>query len=140
MVHTLQHLVEGVEAVAAYLGMMSMELSPCKCAMAPAEGVLGLHMRLCPRLANAWHWVPAAASVPHLGHQLQPVEKFPLRRKQQLRLATEQHWCLKSLAPPKVVQDVIVGVLGGVTQYVASFIADDSETVRHLDHITVEVA
>ena len=32
--HTLQRFVEGVEAVAAYLGMMSMELNPRKCAMA----------------------------------------------------------------------------------------------------------
>ena len=32
--HTLQHFVEGVEAVAAYLGLMGMELNPRKCAMA----------------------------------------------------------------------------------------------------------
>ena len=31
--HTLQHFVEGVEAVAAYLGMMGMEL--CSCASVP---------------------------------------------------------------------------------------------------------
>ena len=31
--HTLQHFVEGVEAVAAYLGIMGMELNPRKCAM-----------------------------------------------------------------------------------------------------------
>ena len=29
---------------------------------------------------------------------------------------------------------------GGMTQYVAPFIADDSDTARHLDHITVQVA
>ena len=40
----------------------------------------------------------------------------------------------------KVVQDVILAILGGVTQYVAPFIADDSDTARHLDHITVQVA
>ena len=34
----LQHFVEGVEAVAAYLGMMGMELNPRKCAMATTEG------------------------------------------------------------------------------------------------------
>ena len=50
------------------------------------------------------------------------------------------HWCLNTLAPPKVVQDVILAILGGVTQYVAPFIADDSDTARHLDHITVQVA
>ena len=65
--HTLQHFVDGVEAVAAYLGMMGMELSPCKCAMATTEGVPGLQLRLCPHLENPWHWVPAADSVPYLG-------------------------------------------------------------------------
>ena len=50
------------------------------------------------------------------------------------------HWCLNTLAPPKVVQDVILAILGGVTQYVAPFIADDSDTARHLDHFTVQVA
>ena len=35
--HTLQHFAEGVEAVAAYLGMMDMELNPRKCAMATTE-------------------------------------------------------------------------------------------------------
>ena len=38
-----------------------------------------------------------------------------------------------------MVQDVILAILGRVTQYVAPFIADDSNTVRHLDHITVQV-
>ena len=69
--HTLQHFLEGVEAVAAYLGMMGMELRPRKCAMATTEGVLGLQLRLCPHLENPWHWVPAADSVPYLGLQLQ---------------------------------------------------------------------
>ena len=36
--HTLQHFLEGVEAVAAYLGMMGMKLNPRKCAMATTEG------------------------------------------------------------------------------------------------------
>ena len=48
--HTLPHFVEGVEAVAAYLGMMGMELNPCKCAMATTEGVPELQLRLCPHL------------------------------------------------------------------------------------------
>ena len=58
--HTLQHFVEGVEAVAAYLGMMGMELNSRKCAMATTEGVPGLQLRLCPHLGSPWHWVPAA--------------------------------------------------------------------------------
>ena len=65
--HTLQHFVEGVETVAAYLGMMGMELKPRKCAMATTEGVPGLQLRLCPHLENPWHWVPAGDSVPYLG-------------------------------------------------------------------------
>ena len=138
--HTLQHFVEGVEAVAAYLGMMGMELNGCKCAMATTEGVRGLQLRLCPHLENPWHWVPAADSVPYLAIQLQPDGEFSLQRKHRLRLAAVHHWCLDTLAPLKVVQDVILAILGGSTQYVAPFIADDSDTARHLNHITVQVA
>ena len=76
--HTLQAFVEGVEAVAAYLGTMGMELNPCKCAMATTEGVPGLHLRLCPQLANPWHWVLATDSVPYLGVQLRPDREFTL--------------------------------------------------------------
>ena len=140
VVHTLQHFVEGVEAVAAYLGTMGMELKPRKCAMATTEGFPGLQLRLCPHLGNPWHWVPAADSVPYLGLQLQPDREFSLQRKHRLRLAAVHHWCLNTLAPPKVVQDVILAIFGGVTQYVAPFIADDTDTARHLDHITVQVA
>ena len=138
--HTLQHFVEGVEAVAAYLGMMGMELNPRQCAMAPTKGVLGLQLRLCPHLENPWHWVPAADSAPYQELQLQPDGEFSLQRKHRLRLVAVHHWCLITLAPPKVVQDVILAILGGLTQYVAPFIVDDSDTARHLDHITVEVA
>ena len=109
--HTLQHFVEGVEAVAAYLGMMGMELHPRKCAMATTEGVPGLQLRLCPHLENPWHWVPAADSVPYLGLQLQPDGEFSLQRKHRLRLAAVHHWCLNTLGPPKVVQDVILAIL-----------------------------
>ena len=140
MAHTLQHFVEGVEAVAAYLGMMGMELNPRKCALATTEGVPGLQLRLCPHLQNPWHWVPAADSVPYLGLQLQPDGESSLQRKHWLRLAAVHHWCLNTLAPPKVVQDVILAILGRVTQYVAPFITDDSNTARHLDHITFQVA
>ena len=138
--HTLQHFVEGVEAVAAYLGMVGMELNPRKCAMATMEGVPGLQLRLCPHLENPWHWVPAAYSVPYLGLQLHPDGEFSLQRKHLLRLAAVHHWCLNTLAPPKVVQEVILAILGGLTQYVAPFIADDSDTARHMDQITVQVA
>ena len=58
--HTLQDFVEGVEAEAAYLGTMGMGLNPRKCTMATLEGVTGLHLRLCPQLANPGHWVLAA--------------------------------------------------------------------------------
>ena len=138
--HTLQHFIGGVEAVAAYLGMMGMELNPRKCAMATTEGVQGLQLRLCPHLKNPWHWVLAADSVPYLGLQLQLDGEFSLQRKHSLRLVAVHHWCLNTLAPPKLVQDVILAILGGVTQYVAPFIADDSDTARHLGHITVQVA
>ena len=89
--HTLQHLVEGVEAVAAYLGMMGLELHPRECAMATTEGVPGLQLRLCPHLENPWHWVPVADSVPYLGLQLQPDGEFFLQRKHRLRLAAVHH-------------------------------------------------
>ena len=138
--HTLQHFVEGVEAVAAYMGMMGMELNPRKCAMATTEEVPGLQLRLCPHLENPWHWVPAADSVPYLGLQLEPDREISLQRKHRLRLAVVHHWCLNTLAPPKVVQDVILATLGGVTQYFAPLIANDSDTARHLDHMRVQVA
>ena len=137
--HTLQHFVKGVEAVAAYLGMMDMELNPRKWAIATTEGVPGLQLRLCPHTKSPWHWVPAADSLLYLGLQLQPDGEFSLQRKHRLRLAAVHHWCLNTLAPPKVVQDVILARLGGVTQYFAPFIADDSDTARHLDHIMVQV-
>ena len=66
--------------------------------------------------------------------------KFLLRRKHRLRLAAVRHWCLTGLALPEVVRETIFTVLGGVTQYVAPFIAEDSDTARHLAHITVQVA
>ena len=111
--HTLQHFVEGVEAVAPYLGM---ELNPRKCAIATTEGVPGLQLRLCPHLENPWQCMPAADYVPYLGLQLQPDGEPSLQRKHRLRLAAVHHWCLNTLAPPKVVQDVILAILGGVTQ------------------------
>ena len=54
--HTLQHFAEGVEAVAAYLGMMGMELNLRKCAMATREGVPGLQLRLCRHLKTHGTW------------------------------------------------------------------------------------
>ena len=111
--HTLQHFTEGMEAVAAYFRMMGMEPNPRKSAMAATEGVPGLHLRLSPHLENPWHWVPAADSVPYLGLQLQPDGEFSLQRNHRLRLAAVHHWCFNTLGPPKVVQDVILGTLGG---------------------------
>ena len=84
--------------------------------------------------------MPAADSLPNLGLQLQPEGELSLQRKHRLRLAAVHHWCLNTLASPKVVQDVILAILRGVTQYVAPFIADASDTARRLDHITVQVA
>ena len=138
--HTLQDFVEGMEGVATYLGMMGMELNPRKCAMASMDGVPGLHLRLCPHLKNSWHWVPAGDSVPYLGLQLQLDGEFSLQRKHLLRLAAVHDWWLNDLPPPKVVRDVILAILVGMTQYVAPFMADDSDSARHLDHITVHVA
>ena len=89
--HTLQHFVEGVEAVAAYLGMMGMELNRRNCAMATTEGVPVLQLRLSPHLENPWHWVPAVESVPYMGLWLQPDGEFSLQRKQRLRLVTVHH-------------------------------------------------
>ena len=113
--HTLQHFVDGVEAVAAYLRMMGMELNPPKCAIATTEGVPCPHLRLCPHLENPWHWLPAADSVPYLGLQLQPEGEFSLQRKHQLHVAAVHHWCLNIVAPPKMVQDFILAILGGRT-------------------------
>ena len=39
-----------------------------------------------------------------------------------------------------MLQDIILAILGGPTQYAAPFIADNSDTWRHLDHITVQDA
>ena len=111
--HTLQHFIEGVEAVAAYLGVIGMELNPRKCAMATMGGFPGLQLRLCPHLKNPWHWVPAADSVPYLGLQLQPDGEFSLQRKHRLRLAAEHHWCVNTLAPSELVLDAILAIPGG---------------------------
>ena len=77
--HTLQHFVEGLEAVAVYLGGIGLELKSRKCAMATTEGVPGLHLAPCPDLEKPWHCVLAADSVPYLGLELQPdVDDVPL--------------------------------------------------------------
>ena len=73
-------------SVAAYLGMMGMELNPQKCGMATTEGVPGLQLCLCPHLENPCHWVPSADSVPFLALHLQPDGDFFLQRKHRLRL------------------------------------------------------
>ena len=87
-----------------------------------------------------WHWVPAADSVPYLGLQSKPDRELSLQHKHRLRLAAVHHWCLNTLAPPNVIQDVILAVVKVVIQYIAGFMADDSDTGRHLDHVTTQVA
>ena len=94
----------------------------------------------CPHLADAWHWVPTADSVPYLGLQLQPDREFFLQYKHRLRLAAVYHWCLNTLAPPKMIQDVILAVLRRRIQYVVTFVAQDSNTARYLDQVTTQVA
>ena len=74
------------------------------------------------------------------GTPAEPDGEFSLQRKHLLRLPAVHHWCLNTLAPPKVVQDFILAILGGLTQYVPPFIANDSDIARDLDHITVQVA
>ena len=89
--------------MAAYPGGMGIELDPRKCAMATTEGVLGLHLRLCPQLANSWRSVPAADSIPRLGLQLQPDGYCSLQHKHRLCLAALHDCCLKTLTSTKVV-------------------------------------
>ena len=108
-----------------------MALNARMCAMATMEGVPGLHLRLCPDLESPWHLVPAADSVPYRELRLQPDGELFLRRKHRLRLAAVHQWCLNTIAPPKVVQDVILAILGGLTQYNSPFIADVADTARH---------
>ena len=117
-----------------------MELNPCKCAMATTEGVPGFHQQLCPHLANPWHWVLSADAVSYLGLQLQPDGEFSLQHQHWLRLAALHHWCLKTLAPPKVIEDLTLAVHRGPSQYMAPLIADNSDTSRHLDHLIIQVA
>ena len=78
MALTLQHFVEGAEALAACLGMIGMGRNTSKCTMSTLEGFPGLHLRLCSNLQKPWHLVPAADSVPYLGLQLQEDGKFSL--------------------------------------------------------------
>ena len=136
----LQYFVESLEVLAAFLRRMSMELRHRKCGMATTEEVPGLQLLLCPHLGNPWHWVRAANSVPYIRLQLQPDREFSLHCRHRLCLAALHHWCFKTLTPPNLVQDVVLAILGGVTQYVAAFIADNSDTARHLDNISVQVA
>ena len=102
------------------MGMMGIKLNPCK---ANTEGVLGLC--LCP---NCWHPEAAADSIPYFWLHLQPDAELFLQHKHRLSLAAVQHWCFNSLAPPKLIQDMILAVFGRVLQYVAPSIPDDSNT------------
>ena len=84
--------------------------------------------------------MPAADSIPYMGLELQPDGEFSLERKHRLRLAAVHHWCLNTLPPPKVMQGLILAILWGGAPVCCPFIADDSDTTCHLDHITVKVA
>ena len=140
MAHTLQHFIEGMESVAVYLRMMGMELDPRKCAMATTEGTSGLHLRLCPNLENPWHSVPAVDSVRYQGLQLQPDGEFYWSASTS---CTWQQCTTGASTPsrrPKWCSTPFSGSPEGMTQYIAPFIADNSDTARHLDHITVKVA
>ena len=125
--------------MAAYLGTMGMELNPRKCAMATTKGVPGLQLHLCPHLENPWHWVPAADS-PTWDFSCSQTGSYHCSANTACAWRRCNTGASTPFAPRKAVQDVILAILGGVTQYVASFIADDSDTARHLDHITVQVA
>ena len=109
--HTLQDFVYGGEALAAYMETMGVELNPAS--LPWPEGIPGLHLRLCPNLAAPWHSRSASESVPYLGLRLQPEARFSLQQKQLLRLVAAHQWCLNTLAPANVIQDVIPAVLGG---------------------------
>ena len=137
---TLQHLIEGMEAVAAYLQMIGMELNPRKCAMGTTEGIPGLHLHLCPHLEK-----PLA---PGDGGGPRPLPRTPAAARQGnfiCSASTGCAWrrCTTGASTPSPTQR---GAgphprhPGGVTQYVAPFVDDNSDTERHLDHITVQVA
>ena len=74
--HTLQHFVEGVEAVAAYLRLMGMELNPRKCPMATTERIAGLHLCLGPHLESPWHWKPQRTTLPTWDSSCSPTGNF----------------------------------------------------------------
>ena len=67
-----------------------------------------------PPSCTPWHWLPAADSIPWLGLQLQADGEFTLQHKHRLRRAAVHHYCLNTVVPPKVIQDVIIAVPGGV--------------------------
>ena len=140
LAHMLQHLVEVVEAVAAYLGMMGMELNPCKfrhghhggspgpapAPLPPPEKAmaLGASGGLCPLpgtpAAAGQGTLPAAQAPPVPGGGAPLVPQHP---------RTTPSGAGSHPRDP-----------GKVTQYVSPFIADDSDTAGHLDQITAKVA
>ena len=95
---TLQNFVETLEAVDAYIGGMGMELNPRKCAMGTTEGLLDLHLPLCPWLAIPRHRVLAVDSVPYLGLQLLLDGVFSVQHRHRLHLPAVHHWCPNTLA------------------------------------------
>ena len=107
VVHAQPNFVEGMEALAAYLRTMNMELNVRKCAMANKNAVPGFHLQLCCDVANTGHSVAGADSVPYLRLRQKPEEEFTLQYKHRLRLAAVHHCCRNTLAPPKLIQDVL---------------------------------
>ena len=134
--HTLQYFVGGVEAVAAYLGMMGMELNSRKCAMATTEGIPGLHLRLCPK--------PGKPLVLGADSGLRPPPGTPAAAGRRL-LPAAQAPAAPGGGEPLVPQHPRT-TQGGTGSHPrnplggAPFIADDSDSAHHLDDITVQVA
>ena len=130
--HTLQDFIEGLQVVAVYLGMMGMERNPCKCAMATTEGV-----PTCT-CTSALIWQP-----PGSGYRRRTPSSTwgsSCSRTRSSPCSTSSDYTWRLLAPPKVIQDVILALLAGRDTVRRPFIADDSNTARYLDHVTTEVA
>ena len=138
--HMLQHFDKGVEAVPAYLGMMGMELDPRKLRHGHHRGSPGPAPAPPPR--------PGKPMAPGTGGGLRPLPGTPAAAGREILTAAQAPAAPGGGSPlvpqhPRAAQS---GAgrhphdPGGLTQYVAPFIADDSDTGRHLDHLTIQVA
>ena len=136
--HTLEQFVEGMEAVAAYLGTMGLtpesapwpaqrESGVCTWVSAPTWKTTGTRCRRrtptpiwdssCSQTGSS----PCSASTGCAWRRCNTGVSTPSRR-------------------PKDAGPHPRDSGGGVIQYVAPFIADDPDTARHQDHIAVQVA